>query len=167
MKHLSQILMLGLSRQLPTHNTLLWFYLKENSNDKAAELKNFPLEILTNGHEFVFRIFTSCRKSFSFLFTNGGRWILWSRTGLITSVDDEEQRLYLVHTNRNLQESASSRGWRPFVSGGKKIRIRVFCFLRNHLSVFFSITKVLFIEPSVLCTKTNYLSLGHNYTKPF
>ena len=40
--------------------------MKENSNDKAAEFKIFPLEILTTGHEFVFRIFTSCRKSLSF-----------------------------------------------------------------------------------------------------
>ncbi|WJX68278.1 hypothetical protein P8452_52666 [Trifolium repens] len=51
-------------------------FMKENCNNKAAEFKIFPLEILTNGHEFVFRIFTSCRKSFSFLFTNGGRSIL-------------------------------------------------------------------------------------------
>ena len=42
--------------------------LKENSNNKAAEFKNFPLEILTNGHEFVFRIFLPLVENPFFLF---------------------------------------------------------------------------------------------------
>ncbi|KAK2409241.1 hypothetical protein QL285_044683 [Trifolium repens] len=44
---------------------------KENSNRKAAEYKNFPLMILTNEHEFVFRILPLLKILF-FSFTNGG-----------------------------------------------------------------------------------------------
>jgi hypothetical protein len=41
--------------------------LKENSNRKAAEYKNFPLMILTNEHEFVFRILPLVENPLSFL----------------------------------------------------------------------------------------------------
>ncbi|KAK2450503.1 hypothetical protein QL285_009616 [Trifolium repens] len=59
--------------------------LKENSNSKAAEYKNFPLMILTNYHEFVFRILPLVENPFLFFHE---RWLI---NTLITNRIDHER----------------------------------------------------------------------------
>jgi hypothetical protein len=58
---------------------------KENSNRKAAEYKNFPLMILTNEHEFVFRILPLVENPFLFFHE---RWLI---NTLITNRIDHER----------------------------------------------------------------------------
>jgi hypothetical protein len=61
--------------------------MKENRGRKAAEYKNFPLMILTNEHEFVFRILPLVENPF--LSRTVGDQHFNHEPGMITSVDED------------------------------------------------------------------------------